>query len=104
MSTIPDYRRGSIQKAEGNAQQTIQQAEAFKASRVAQARGEATGFLEVLQEYSKSKEVTRTRLYLEEIEKVLSGVKIYVVDENTGGVLPFLPLTDGAAASVGGGS
>ncbi|HCH36106.1 MAG TPA: FtsH protease activity modulator HflK [Dehalococcoidia bacterium] len=98
------YEQDRIPKAEGAAQQTVQSAEAFKASRVAQARGEASGFLEILEEYAKSKEVTRTRLYLEEMEKTLSGVEIFVVDEKTGGVLPFLPLTPGAASSVGGGS
>ncbi len=89
------YEQDQIPRAQGAAQQTIRAAEAFKEARIARARGEAAEFLAILAEYSLSTNVTRTRLFLETMEDILSGVSIFIVDEGTGGVLPFLPLTDG---------
>lgn len=88
------FEQDQIPRAEGAAQQTVRAAEAFKSARIARARGEAAEFLSILAEYSQSEDVTRTRLYLETMEEVLPGVKIVVLDEDSGGVLPFLPLTD----------
>ena len=56
--------------------------------------------MKVLEEYHKAKGVTRDRLYLESVEKILSGTEKFILDSNgnRGGVLPFLPLKDMVAA------
>ena len=95
------YEQDQVPRAQGAAQQTIQAAEAFKEARIARARGEAAEFLAILAEYSQSEQVTRTRLFLETMEDILPGVSIFIVDQGTGGVLPFLPLTGGVPSIPG---
>lgn len=89
------YREDLVPKARGEAEQTIKAAEAYKEQRIIKAQGDAERFLEVLEEYQKAKDVTRRRLYLETIEKILPGVEKIVIDsESSGNLLQFLPLRD----------
>lgn len=84
-----------VPKARGEAKRAIQEAEGYALERVNKAQGEANRFLSVLAEYKKYPMVTRTRMYLETIEKVFPRLKdIYIVDENEkrSGVTPLLPL------------
>ena len=53
---------------------------------------EADRFLAVLKEYQASPDVTRERLYLEAIERILANANKVILSENASGVLPFLPL------------
>ena len=98
------FEQDQLPRALGAAQQAVQTAEAFKAARIARARGEAAEFLAILAEYAQSQQVTRTRLFLEAMEEILPGVTIFIIDPEAGsGVLPFLPLTgDGVAGAAGG--
>jgi membrane protease subunit HflK len=88
-------------EARGQAAQTIEQAEGYRAQTVNEASGEASRFSAVLTEYQKAPEVTRKRLYLETMEKVLGELDIILLDESQGGqgVVPYLPLNQ-----LGGGS
>jgi modulator of FtsH protease HflK len=88
------YREDVIPKARGMAQQEIREAEAYKAQRLIRAQGDAQRFESVLQEYSKSPNVTRERLYLESVEQFLPHSKKFIMEggENSR-VLPLLPLT-----------
>lgn len=85
-----------IPRARGEAQQTIEQAQGYALDRVNRAEGDATRFIALYEEYRKAPEVTRTRMYLETLGKILprSGRKI-VVDERVQGLVPLLNL-DGA--------
>ncbi|RJP27119.1 MAG: FtsH protease activity modulator HflK [Candidatus Omnitrophota bacterium] len=67
------YKNGEIPKAEGQAQKILQESEAYRARRIAEAQGEVERFSAVLKEYQSAPVVTRTRLYLETLEKVLVG-------------------------------
>ena len=85
-----------IQVALGEAKREVSEAEGYAADRVNRARGDIARYNEILQVYQASKEVTRRRLYLETIEKVLPKVKeVIVVSEE--GVLKHLPLGKGGA-------
>lgn len=86
------YRNDVIPKARGEAEKILREAEAYAAEQVAQARGEAARFLAILEEYRAGQEVNRTRLYLEAMEEVLGKSEVYVIDPDTGGILPLLPL------------
>jgi membrane protease subunit HflK len=87
------YREDILPKARGQAQQTVRAAEGYREQRVLQANGDVARFVAVLQEYAKSRDVTRDRLYLETIERVLSKVDTIVLDgQSAGNVLPFLPI------------
>jgi len=83
-----------IELARGEAKQEVSKAEGYLADRVNRAEGDVARFREMVKQYSAAKEVTRRRLYLETLEKVLPKVKrVLVVDGS--GVLKLLPLADG---------
>jgi len=71
----------------------IQEAEGYATERVNNARGEAERFNVLFSEYRRAKEVTRQRLYLETMNKILPKVgKKLIVDEDVKGMLPILDL------------
>lgn len=82
-----------IPKARGQAQETIQKAEGYATERVNNAQGEVARFNDLYNEYVKAPEVTRKRLYLETMNKVLPklGNKI-ITDEKGSNVLPLLQM------------
>jgi len=64
---------------------------------VNQAEGEAARFIAVYEEFAKAPEVTRKRLYIETMERVLAGIDKVIIDEGAGGssgVVPYLPLNE----------
>ncbi len=82
-----------VPRAKGEALETIQQAEGYKLDRVNRALGEVARFNALYAEYAKAPEVTRRRIYLETMNKVLPQVhKKIVMDANAKGVLPLLNL------------
>jgi membrane protease subunit HflK len=88
------YREDVLPKARGEAFEQVRQAEAYREQRVIRAEGDAARFLEFLAEYRKARDVTRDRLHLESMERVLPGAEIAIVESgpNHSGVVPFLPL------------
>ncbi|MHC4158245.1 MAG: FtsH protease activity modulator HflK [Planctomycetota bacterium] len=92
------YREDILPKARGKAQSIIRASEAYKAERIKRAEGDTDRFLSVLKEYKKAKDVTRKRLYLETMEKILPGIRKFIIDSEVGGsLLQFLPLEEGGA-------
>lgn len=80
-----------IPQAEGQAQQRLRQAEGYATNRTNRAKGDAEKFLAVWQEYSKAKDVTRRRLYLETMQEILPRLtNMYVIDEQQRGLVPLL--------------
>ncbi|NDF57862.1 MAG: FtsH protease activity modulator HflK [Proteobacteria bacterium] len=89
------YANDVIPRARGEAAKIVQEAEAYKKEVVAQAEGEASRFVAIYNEYAKAKNVTQERMYLETMEKVLSGVNKIIIDKQSGsGVVPYLPLPE----------
>ena len=89
------YKEEQIPKALGQEAHVVQAAEAFKATAIARAEGEAKRFLTVYSEYQKSPNVTRQRLYLEAMERILPDITKIIIDENAGGgLLQLLNLGD----------
>ncbi|MEJ1993264.1 MAG: FtsH protease activity modulator HflK, partial [Maritimibacter sp.] len=91
------YANQVIAGARGQAAQTLEQAEAYRAQVVNEAEGEAARFIAVYDEYVKAEDVTRKRLYLETMQRVLSGVNKVIIDpsaESGQGVVPYLPLSE----------
>ena len=85
------YREDVIPRARGEAHQIIQAAEAYREQRVLRAMGEAARFSAVLREYQLAPDVTRERLYLETMERVLPKAEKFILSGDSG-VVPFLPL------------
>ncbi len=85
-----------IPEAEGKSKRTVEEAEGYAVDRVNRANGDANRFIQMYNEYRYSKTVTRKRLYLEMMEKVLPNVeKKYIVDDAQSSILPLLNLEQG---------
>ena len=87
------YANDQIPRARGEASQTLSSAKSYKQQRIAEAIGNTTRFLALLNEYQKAPEVTRSRLYLDSMEKILPKVKLYVIDSQGGRVPINLRVT-----------
>lgn len=96
------YREDVIPKARGEAAQMVRAAEAYKEQRVIRAQGDAIRFLDVLKAYRKSKEVTRERLYLETLDRILPEKEKYILPpEGKDSILKFLPLKEAISIKEG---
>jgi membrane protease subunit HflK len=80
------YANSLIPKTRGEAHAVVREAQGFKQQRVAQAIGNTSRFLALLEEYEKAPDVTQTRLYLEAMEEILPEVTMYVIDSEKGQV------------------
>jgi membrane protease subunit HflK len=87
-----------VPEARGNVAKITQAAEAYKSQTVAQATGETSRFLKIYEQYKKAPAVTRERMYLETMERVLGGADKIITDAGgaggSGGVVPYLPLKE----------
>ena len=96
------YANNILPRVQGQASRITKTAEAYKESTIVRAKGESEQFLLLAKEYAQAPEVTRRRLYLETIEKVMGRARKIVIDDNIGnGNLLYLPLDKmlgGAAA------
>lgn len=87
------YANGILPVAEGNAARAVQEAEAYKSQIVSMATGDAARFSQLAVAYEKSPGVTRERLYLETLERVLKASRKVIIDSKSGnGNMIYLPL------------
>jgi membrane protease subunit HflK len=88
------YSNDLIPRARGAGVRQVQEAQAYRARKIANAEGEANRFLALLDEYQQAPAVTRERLYLETIERVLASSKKVVLDTRSGGAgnMIYLPI------------
>lgn len=87
------YANRVVPEARGRAAQLVQAAEAFREQTVAEAYGQVSRFNSVYEQYKAAPGVTRERLFLETMERVLGGADKIILDQNGGqGVVPYLPL------------
>lgn len=86
------YRNDAIPRARGDALKVVQAAEAYKESLENKATGEAERFLSVYREYKQNPEVTKRRIYLETMQKVLGKTDKVILGSDQEGVVPYLPL------------
>ncbi|MFX6853735.1 FtsH protease activity modulator HflK, partial [Acinetobacter baumannii] len=78
------YANRIVPEARGRAAQIQQAAEGSKEQAVAEAKGQSARFLKVYEEYKKAPDVTRERIYLETMERVLGGSEKLVYDGGQG--------------------
>jgi membrane protease subunit HflK len=82
-----------VPKARGEAAQAVLAADGYAVDRVNRAEGDASRFLQTQEAYQKAPDVTRRRLQLETLGRVLPRVGSKVVmDKDAKGILPLLPL------------
>ncbi|MCC6522504.1 MAG: FtsH protease activity modulator HflK [Polyangiaceae bacterium] len=100
------YEADIIPRARGEAQKRLRAAEAYREQRKIRARGDVSKFLSVLAEYSKAKAVTRERLHIETVQRIMSslGRKVFVDGAMAKGSVPIMNLNAlMGAAGVGAG-
>jgi modulator of FtsH protease HflK len=93
----------AVPRARGEADQKIRAAEGYRFKRINEAEGDVTAFNQVLEQYLKAPDITRTRIYLETLGDVLPQARQqFVVDESIQQILPLLsvPAGSGAAPAV----
>lgn len=88
-----------IPAARGKAKQVVATAEGYRAERVNGALGETSRFKAILKEYKVAPEVTRRRMYLETLDKVLPSLgKIYIIEPGGQSPIPLLNLDKNSPA------
>ena len=95
------YANEVIPAAAADADQIIKSAEAYKASKINEASGQASRFAELFEEYQKYPLITKQRLFYEAMESILPSMKLYILDNDTG-VQTALPLEQFATVNMGG--
>jgi modulator of FtsH protease HflK len=90
------YANQVVPQARGRAAQITQAAEGYKQQAVAEAKGQSARFLKVYEEYKKAPGVTRQRIYLETMERILGNSDKLIYDNGASGqgVVPYLPLNE----------
>ena len=88
------YANKVVPEARGDAERILQGAQAYREQTVAEAVGQAARFQKVFDEYKKAPDVTRKRMFLETMERVLNGTDKIILDQSGQGtgVVPYLPL------------
>jgi modulator of FtsH protease HflK len=91
------YANRVVPEARGRAAKITQDAEAYREQTVAEAKGETSRFLQIYDQYIKAPDVTRKRMYLETMERILGENNKTIIDTGAQagpGVVPYLPLTE----------
>ena len=86
------YAERVIPEARGDAQKQIEEAGAYRDQVIARAEGEADRFTKLLTEYTQAKRVTRDRLHIDAMERVLSQSSKVLIDVEGGNNMLYLPL------------
>ncbi|WP_294903012.1 FtsH protease activity modulator HflK [Tatumella sp. UBA2305] len=89
-------------RANGQAQRILEEARAYKERTVLEAQGEVARFAEILPEYKAAPQITKERLYLDTMERVLSHTRKVIVSDKSNNlmVLPLDQLLKGGAAAA----
>lgn len=93
MNEARTYVNNLLPKARGEAHSLVLAAQSYKEHKTAEAIGNTSRFLALLDEYKKAPDITRARLYLEAMEKILPNVKKYIIDSERGRLPINLRLT-----------
>jgi membrane protease subunit HflK len=91
------YANRVVPEARGRAAQILQAADAYKSQTVAEAVGQTSRFEKIYDEYKKAPDVTRKRMYLETMERLMAGTDKIILDsggQSGSGVVPYLPLNE----------
>ncbi len=88
-------RNKILPAAEGKKEQVIKEAEGYKIRRINEATGDVKAFLVMYEEYKKAEDVTRRRLYLETMSRIIPNCeKLYIIDKDLQSILPTFGLNE----------
>jgi membrane protease subunit HflK len=87
------FRAERVQRASGEAAEILAQARAARDSAIVTAEGESARFVALLAKYRQAPQITRSRLYLETLEKILPRMEKVILEQGSGErILPYLPI------------
>ena len=86
------YANDVIPRARGAASRLMEEATGYRQRIIVTAEGDASRFKQILAEYSKAPEVTRSRMYLETVQQVYANTSKVMLDAKGSGNLLYLPL------------
>ena len=90
------YANSVVPRARGEASKIVQDAEAYKQQQIAEAKGEAQRFLSIYDQYRNSKDVTRERMFLETMQRVLGSTNKIIIQSGSNApvMMPYLPMPE----------
>ncbi|MFD1696526.1 FtsH protease activity modulator HflK [Roseibium aestuarii] len=90
------YANRVVPEARGEAARILEAAAAYREQTIAEATGQSERFNQIYEQYKNAPDVTRERMYLETLEKVLGSNAKIIIDSQAGGqgVVPYLPLNE----------
>ena len=93
-----EYENDKIPQARAKAYETIESAKAYRVETIAQSKGDVAKFTQVLEKYKLSKEITKTRMYIETMNEILSKTpNKYIIDlSDSSNTIKYLPLNPGS--------
>ncbi len=86
------YANKVLPEARGQAARIVEEANGYKSRVISKAEGDASRFTQLAAEYVKAPKVTRERLYLDTMEKVMSGTNKVLLDTSSQNNVFYLPL------------
>ena len=88
------YRNRVVNEAKGDAAKIVQDAQGYQQQSVLEAQGDASRFTQLQAEYKRAPAVTRQRLYLEMMQRVLAASNKVIVDTPKGSTAPIVLPSD----------
>ncbi len=82
------YANEVLPKARGDAEKAVKAADAYRASKINNATGDAARFATRHSSHANATQITETRLYLESVERALAKVKKYIISPDLKGSNP----------------
>ncbi len=89
INSAKKYQSEQLPKADAEADQIIQKAEAVKSSRISEANGQAARFINMYDEYKAYPLITKQRLFYETLEEILPNAKVIITDGQTENLMPL---------------
>ncbi|HUW38141.1 MAG TPA: FtsH protease activity modulator HflK [Rhodocyclaceae bacterium] len=86
------YANDVVPRARGAASRLLEEASGYKSRVIANAEGDASRFKQILVEYDKAPAVTRSRMYLDTVQQILSNTSKIMIDAKGGNNMLYLPL------------
>ncbi len=87
------YANKVVPEAEGGASRIIAEAKAYREQTILEAKGQTARYNQIYQQYKKAPGVTRERMYLETMERVLGPMDKTIVDSNSASApVPYIAL------------
>ena len=86
------YANRVVPEARGDAVRLLEEARGYRDQVVAEAQGQADRFDSIYAEYAQAPDVTRRRMFLETMERVLGRSELIILDQDGNGAVPYLPL------------